>query len=391
MKSPLHSVLLGLSGLLFWTTQGEILGRLKSARNWLSILLGITVCLLGYLPPYLTDREAFIASYIVRETAGKGPSGLHWTVGLVSTFGFYLFPWILLAFTAYARLLISGISILREDPVRRRLILLSFSLFAPSVTFFTLHPYTFENYNLPVISGVFLLIATFWSGAEGAWSRLFRATHVLMATVALIFGMALAALYHRFAPIPWWPKSALILSVLFAVLAGAAFLLAAFLRRPERRVLAAAAAGSLLLVSVGFPVSVIGEFELLDLRSYLAQPASQGRRVIYSNIGYNMFNEAGQLSFFLGREVERGHSSSVLKDAFLNGAIVLVGPHGYEQHFREFAKKEFPQIPLKVTPWRRWLTRGKAPNGQPVWQEAWARRDLSLLQHPYWIMERADR
>jgi hypothetical protein len=71
LKSPLHSVFLGVTALLFWGWEGTLLPRMKDLRAWGAALAGILVCALGYAPPFLLDRQAWVDSYLLREQLQK--------------------------------------------------------------------------------------------------------------------------------------------------------------------------------------------------------------------------------------------------------------------------------------------------------------------------------
>src|SRR6185437_3032439 len=109
-KSPLHSALGGTAAVLFWLLSGQLWKRLKSWRCWAAVLLGVAVCAIGYAPAYFLDRTNFVKIYIVRETFAKASSEQPRSVSLVSVFGFYLFPWLLLGLVAYGEALWSMVT-----------------------------------------------------------------------------------------------------------------------------------------------------------------------------------------------------------------------------------------------------------------------------------------
>jgi len=97
IKSPLHSVFLGLAGCLHFLFEGTLLSRLKSPRSWLAVAAGIGTCILGYVPTAALDFSNFYARYIQKETVQKSTSGQHWSVALVPIVSFYFLPWIFFA------------------------------------------------------------------------------------------------------------------------------------------------------------------------------------------------------------------------------------------------------------------------------------------------------
>jgi 4-amino-4-deoxy-L-arabinose transferase-like glycosyltransferase len=210
MKSPLHSVFLSCSALLFWIFTGELWHRIQQRRSWLALSLGIAIGAVGYLPAATLDTAAFWQTYILRETLSKkGGSGQGWSVAIWSSFGFYLFPWALLAPLTYAQTVLNARALF-QNPSFYRCFSLGFSLFIPSALFFCFHPYRFENYNLPVISGVWLWIAAVlgatWSSdqANSLWKTLYKIA--LGLTGLLLIGVAVAFSYGilHFPPLSAW-------------------------------------------------------------------------------------------------------------------------------------------------------------------------------------------
>ena len=59
-KSPLHSVLLGVSAALFWALTGALRYKWKKSSTYFAASTGILVCALGYAPVYFLDQEAFL-------------------------------------------------------------------------------------------------------------------------------------------------------------------------------------------------------------------------------------------------------------------------------------------------------------------------------------------
>ncbi|RZA06400.1 MAG: hypothetical protein EOP11_10470, partial [Proteobacteria bacterium] len=156
-KSPLHALLMGLTAVGFWAWEGTLIPRMKSLRAYGAAIAGIALCGLGYLPPYLFDRAAWIDTYLLRETLQKPSNGAPWHYPIIPLFTYSLFPWMLPAFVAYA----DGISRLwrrqraiRTTPGARRVMALGIALMVPSVAFFLYHPYRGQNYDLPVVGGL---------------------------------------------------------------------------------------------------------------------------------------------------------------------------------------------------------------------------------------------
>jgi 4-amino-4-deoxy-L-arabinose transferase-like glycosyltransferase len=398
-KSPLHSALLGSSAVLFWLFQGELWTRLKNPRAWLAVLGGVFVCVAGYAPAFFLDHDNFWNCYVLRETLGKGDTGQHWSVSIVSAFGFYLFPWVLLGLVSYVHLA-AWLPRLLSLSSARRLLLLGVAGFTPSVLFFYLHPYHFENYNLPVISAIWLEVGTTWgtlaatrhrpSPGTALWQTLYSFAFGITAFFVFLFPLALTVLYYHFSPMPeWWPSYLLPLVYVGSLISVSGLLYFGIRtrgRRPEW--LAITSVGFLWGLTAFF--AVLGEREMFDLKRYLAQQHENGNQVAlgYYNLNRNIWSEWGYLNFWVGHEVHGLHTPENLRAAVRNGETILVtSKENSIDEFKAFMSKEFPGRPLHVIAWKRWRTQGRSENGDPLWRSAWDKRDLSALETDYWIVE----
>jgi len=390
-KSPLHAVLAGSAAILFWLVNGELLTRLKNWKSWAAMISGVAFCASGYLPAYLLDRENFVNYYIIRETLAKGDSGQSWTISYQSVLGFYLFPWILVAFLAdiefFSKLFRPWQYFF--DPKQRRALSLAICGIIPSFAFFTWHPYHFENYNLPVISGVILFVGLIFSSKRSArYAIAYRVAIALTAMIILVLPIGLQLLTHQFAPLPgWWP-SALVPTVWIATALSSLGLLyfgvIDKIKKPQW--LALSMAG--FLFSVGCVITMIGERELVDLNQYLT--SAQGvndQELGYYNLQHNIWSEWGLMNFWIHRKVVALNEPNELKAALRSGETVLV-PARQVPDFQDFVKKELPEMSLTTLPWKRWLTQGKSPSGDPLWKDAWDHHDISLLETDYLIVKK---
>ena len=387
VKSPLHSVFIGVSGILFWLMQGELWKRLKSPMCWLAVVAGVAFCVLGYVPAYLGDTENFMKLYIYKETVYKSLSGQPWTTPLASTFGFYLLPWMLLAIVSYAQIIFRAREFFR-DKALRRLMALSIASFAPNVVFFIYHPYRFENYDLPVISGVILLVSVAWAAADARWKRWYAASFLVLAVVVVIAVVGIVVIPLHFGSMPsWWPAGlpwAAAVAGLYAAWILVRFGFQGLGSRPDRIALGSVG----FFVMAGLMMSVLGERELVDLRRIIAREESQGRplKLSYYNIQHNIWSEWGLLSLWIQRPVVSIHTDARLKEALLAKETILVPAGDFLMELRAFAQKETPGVALDVEAWKRWRTHGATESGKPLWREAWDKRDISLLERDFYIV-----
>jgi 4-amino-4-deoxy-L-arabinose transferase-like glycosyltransferase len=390
-KSPLHAVFAGASAILFWLVNGELPQRLRNWKSWCAAFFGIAVCTAGYLPAFLFDRENFVQFYLVRETLDKGDSGQSWFVSYQSVLGFYLFPWLLIALVCYADFFAKLVRPWKRffDPKIRRAYSLAICGIFPSFAFFTWHPYHFENYDLPVISGVVFFIGLVFGTRLQGLRWVYRMAALLTAVILLVLPVGLTALSIHFAPLPaWWPSW--LVPLAWGATAASCFGLIYFGTVQNFKSLQWVAFSMVgFLIVMGSTVTTIGERELFDLRQFLKTPAGQNARELgYYNLQHNIWSEWGLLNFWIHRKVVGLHEPAQLKQALTSGEVILVPARQPQRDFRDFIKKELPDLPLEIIPWKRWLTQGKSESGQSLWKEAWDRRDIGILETDYLIVRR---
>ncbi len=391
IKAPLHSVFLGVTALLFWLSTGQLFEKIKNWKAWAAALCGIAVCVAGFAPVLVFDYSNFVSTYISKEILGKIATNQSRWVTINSAFGFYLLPWLFLALVSYFQL-VARLPRLVEDLRARRMLALGFSGFIPSVLFFLWHPYRFENYNLPVISGILLLIVTAFHFRTAVWDHLYRLGFLLTAVLAASFPILLTILAGRFSPLPaWWPGWLVPFVWITSLLSVVGILwFGVFGKTLRLQWLAPSALG--VFWAIGAFCAVLGEREMVDLRALIAETKAHGARpeLVYYNLHVNMFSEWGLLSCSVGTPIPGIHAPDRLRQAMMSGKTVLVPAGEGTDHFRAFIKREFP--PEKgnvfvIRPWKRWKTHG-AENNVPLWRVAWDRRDLSILERDYLIVRR---
>jgi 4-amino-4-deoxy-L-arabinose transferase-like glycosyltransferase len=383
IKSPLHSVFLGSAGLLFWLANGEALSRLKSPRSWAALLLGITVGVAGYLPAAIFDYANFLERYLLKETYNKSSSGQGVMVTLTSTFGFYLFPWIFFALSSYFRMFTPQFwRTLSKSHLR--IFKLCLSLVAPSVLFFCYHPYRFENYNIPVISGVIVWLGVMSDLPGKAFIALERAGLALLALIFIALAVFVWGLQVFFHPDPsWWPNTLGWSSACGMLGTALCFIRFGVLpKRPQLGPLTYSCLG--LYLSIGLISTVLGEREILDLRTTLNQNPTVN--ISYYNPKKNIWNEWGLLNLVLDRRIQSLHSDQTLSAALREHHMILVPGKDFLEELTQFQKARHPDLTLKALPWKRWRTRGMAQDGRPLWLEAWNTKDLSVLERDFYIV-----
>lgn len=392
LKSPLHAVFLGSTAILFWAWQGELWPRVRNPLAWASALAGIAVCGLGYLPAYLLDGENWWATYVLRETFHKPGNGAPWHYPIIPLFTYSLLPWMLPGFVAY----VDGISriwrkqrLIRATPGSKRVIALGLSAIVPTVVFFLWHGYRGQNYNLPAIGGLVLVIASIWATRADTWSRAYSLSLGVTSLIFLIVPIALTVMTRHFDPMPfWWPSW--LLPVLWI---GGLFTARGFWRegvtfnmaRPaslSRRVL-------WFFLAFGALSSTLGEREMIDIRHRIFGAEKEGKplKVSYYNLQRNIWSEWGYLNFQIPYPVSGLFTEADLFAAIRAGDLILVPGDEWFDRMKESVAREFPGAELAVEPWRRWRTKGKNAEGVPVWKQAWDSRDLSKLEKHFYLVQ----
>lgn len=399
LKSPLHAVLLGTTGILFWIATGTLISRLKSWKAWLALGCGVLFCLVSYLPPLIFDYENFMATYLGRETFEKGSNGAPWHYPITPLFTYSLIPWMFAAIVAYfdgfQRFYLRAKSwkserkiIFAKESGHERLVLLGWCLILPSVLFFLYHPYRGQNYNLPVISGILIWLAALWSTSTGIWRKAYKGAMVVMAFIVLLVPILVTILVDRFRPMPdWWHTWTLPILWVGGVMTAKGYWDEA-IRFEMLRPQVLARKSIWFFWAVGFFLMVIGEREMIDIRQVYRVEKEQRPAVsfAYYNLHMNVWSEWAYLRFWAGVPVYGLHKEDSIRKAIANRDMIVVLDERQEEKVRGIAKAEFPNLHIEAIPWRRWKTKGKDRHGVPAWKNAWNNRDISLIEKRYQIL-----
>ena len=376
IKSPANSVLMGLGGMVFWWSRGLSRSHLFSKSAWLSLLAGVGVCVLGYLPMAVSNWTLFYESFLMGENVRRSANGFPWWSIWESNLGFSLFPWTLFFWTSVglaARFWRSG-----EKQVKM-IWWLGFSFVVPVVAFFTWHPYRHNHYGLPAIPGVFLMTLAGWQMAfqsRAKWvERLWIGLTRVSALALLLVGVALVGCLLHFSPMPaWWSAWFGWLSAGLMVLGGGMLL---FWLRPLAHVVCL----SLWMSGLLMFLTQVGEREMIDLRRLKDQ--RPGFSAWYYDVHHHPWSEWAYLRYMVGAEIRGVHSevglSRVLDSATKEPTWILVPGDEWLKQLEKVLVSRRQRLHWSVTPWVRWVTR-------PNLVEAWHQRDLSRLERSFWIV-----
>ncbi|MCO5144491.1 MAG: hypothetical protein M9962_15540 [Oligoflexia bacterium] len=391
LKSPLHSVLLGVTALLFWTWNRELLARIKAPSAWGAALLGVLICVLGYAPAFILDRENFINTYILRETLHKPANGAPWHYPIIPLFTYSLFPWTLPAIIAYW----DSISrfwrkqrVTRVTAGAKRVMALGLVMVIPSVLFFIWHPYRGQNYNLPVIGGLILYVCAVWASRADRWNRAYSLSLVLTAFLVMIVPVLLTFVAKRFDPMPFWWPSWLLPVVWIGCLFSFRGLWKEGFTFSMIRPASLARRTMWIFIAMGAISSVLGEREMVDVRDqiYQAKKENQELKITYYNLQKNIWSEWGYLNFMIPHPVKGLFTQDDLVDAVNSSSLIIVPGDHWLEEMKNQLNPIFPNAKWEIEPWRRWKTKGKNAQGVPAWKDAWNTRDLNKVEKRFYMV-----
>lgn len=374
IKSPLHSVLIGVGGLFFWLLNAELLPRLKQPKSWLALFCGILTCIAAYVPILIFDYKNFYSTYILREQFEKANNNRTWDY-VITPLLHFLLPWTFLTLGAMARLLAMPMPKKRaalKKSVDLTMLKLGVGMALPTLLFWATWTYKGQNYNLPTLSALLLFGWAAFNGNLPRWA--FRSAGIL----GLITFVLVATLIAHFWPLPeWWSLGWAILSVVMMLAFSAAFIFA-----EDVRVLATGAVA--FFVAFGAMITPLGEREMLDVRHFLKE--NPNVTLHYYNLDPSIWSEWGLLQLTLHRPIYGLHKPHYLARAVKPGHAILVQNSAALNMVMSYWRQHPTSHEPIVTPWARWLTKGKSHDGRSKWRTAWESRDLHQLEREFFIV-----
>jgi|GEM_PF-2863177 len=378
LKSPLHSVLLGSSALIYWTWTRQWTSLVRRPAEWLSLFLGILVGALPYVVLLSIDHEAFYATYIEREhlTRGTNQNDL---LGAVGPFiGGQLQPFILLLLFGLAagrrrRPLNADLSLMRPQLMR-----LIISVGIPTTLFFAWHHFHSDIYFLPLLAPLSILTALVVGNLADVYPRLWFAAKVSTAVVLAAVAMLLDLIVARFYPFPdWWAgyrtpviTIALVVSILSLVL---------FVIRKDqlRSVYALLVALVSLYIGTGQLLLGLEAHERAALVSTTSDLAARPWSRL--NLTENLWADQGLLSVLLQRPIGVVISRAALSQSLTSGSVLFVIDEAQLAIVKDEAQS-LGRNDLIIRPYHTWRVHGRAANGQPAWRVAWDERSMLPLE-----------
>ena len=384
-KSPLHSVLLGGSGVFYWLLQGSLSRRLLSIRSWVHVGVGVLICALGYAPAFILDTQNFIQHYIHRETF-KGASGSHWWTCLVPMLSYFLWPWMsfwIFAIVGFVRSVGLGLwSWGNLSAERKDLWKLTLAGLLPAHLFFAFYHYRVDHYALPTLSAQVMLIILLMEQSDSLMIRLRHAFLALSSVLTLSIPICFQFVQMHFQfssevwpfwflPLLWVLSAVFVSSQIRQYFLGVNHVLSRF-----------ATVGRVCLISmVGAILLVFGEMEIYPLREQFLKETQRTAtpEFFYYAANDSIWNEWGLMSFVLRQEIEPIYHNQELDRAIRNESLILARNDEQKTRLLSYARSLNPSVEVKTFPWKRWRVLHLDLNGQALLLKAWLEKDLSVI------------
>ena len=388
LKSPAYSLFLGLSVVLYWVLIQEIRTKISEWKNYVAIVFGIGISIAGYLPILIYDGDAFIDTYILRESLSKGSNGVPWTTAFFPIFTYFLAPFMFVAIFSYLlsfyKTLFKKVDVL--DKHERRLIKLGIALSTPTLLFFTFHPYRGDIYALPIVSATMLMAYVFFR----AYLREYEKTYIflmrLSSYVLSLVPLLVIALYLRLSPMPeWWSP------LLFPLAVFTLFFTLWFVHRESKKVLKESPlllglAFIPLLLTLSLMLQDFGKGEIKGLQEYVKTNKITKPLGDY-NLYKNYWNQYGALNFWAGVDVVGLFSKEELALFIIDGGSVIVEGDNRLEEFEQNLPEHLSMKDFDIYLWKRWLTHGKGPNGESKFVQYFKSKNISDIQKNYYILK----
>ena len=388
LKSPAYSLFLGLSVLLYWVLTQQIKSRVLEWKNYLAIAFGIGVSIAGYLPILIYDGDTFIDTYILRESLSKGSNSVPWTTAFFPIFTYFLAPFMFVAIFSYLlalyKTLFKKLDVLNTE--ERRLIKLGIALSAPTLLFFTFHPYRGDIYALPIVSATMLMAYVFFRAYLNEYEKTYVFLMRLSSYVLSLVPLLVIALYLRLAPMPeWWSP------LLFPLAVFTLVFTLWFVHKESKKVLSESPlllslAFIPLLLTLSLMLQDFGKGEIKGLQEYVKINRIKKPLGDY-NLYKNYWNQYGALNFWAGVDVVGLFSKEELALFIKDGGSVIVEGDNRLEEFEQNLPEHLSMNNFDIYLWKRWLTHGKGPNGESKFVQYFKSKNISDIQKNYYILK----
>lgn len=387
-KSPVYSIFLAFSVMLYWIFTSQFKERIKLKNTWITFGIGVAVGIGGYLPILLQDYDVFVQRYIIKESLNKGANGVTWESAFFPVFTYYLAPWMFAAVFSYFIAIYSIFSkkarILTANELR--LVKLSLAIIIPTVTFFTIHPYRGEIYALPTVSATLLIALVYWKAYMYKLETIYIWMMRLSVLVLSVIPVTIIALVIHLSPMPdFWP-SWLIYLAIFGGLFSLYFVFSYSKKVTSDGPGALIIAFIPVFLMVGFLLKSFGEGEMQGIKEYIAKNHVT-QPIGYYNLDRNGWSEYGYLNFWIDHKIVGIHTLQSLKNWMQNGGIIILPAKIPLQDFEKQVNDMVPNSKFEISPWKRWLTHGQDEQGNSTFKKYWDTKDISTIEQNFYIIK----
>lgn len=384
LKSPLHSVLIGSSAVLFWLCEGSLRQNFFPPKKLFYAFIGILICSAGYAPAYFWDHAVFMTTYIGRETLEKPGNASPWWIPILPFFLHFPLPWTALMWTSIWSVL--PIHPKRLTPPNRRLAVLGFCYLVVSIAFFIWHPYRVSHYNLPVTCGLVLIFVSALSTLQihaSPW-------RIAWLSMPLIFTLLTLALFLLFTqmrtPQGTWPWATVFFATLATAMSWKVWLQKKI--KPIQFFETMAISAAIFYIGVGVLIAWMGSLDLLDLKQEIVR-IEQNRKPVqisYFNLRKSVWNEWALTAYSLGRPTRSLNTIEDVRGALQQGDLIIAMDIETVDLLRTETEKLALPVRLQVSPWKRWRSHGRDAHGKILWRSAWNQRDAGVLRGDYYMV-----
>lgn len=387
LKSPLHSLLLGISVVLYFLFSGALFSQLLGKKSRVACLvLGIAVCTSGYALPFLLDSTNWLDTYIYREQINRPRFSDSGFMFLLNNFVLNLFPWSFLALFSIFFFIKTALkkNIQMDESIRAGL-----AFFVPTFLFFYGLGYRAAWYGLPLLSSVWILLLAPLLNRYQELGFIQVVARSMIPCVVLFGVLGLVCHFMFFDGTSWWNLSntlwvvgVCIASIVFLELAGA------HKEQVNRTMALALGVATFWMGALGL-TATLGEAETADLRSIIKDTSTPIR---YSNVNKENYNEWGYMAYMLGRPTHFANSFEDLFEAAARGEALVFMTKDELDGFWAWTHSQVsgnvqPHVALDV--WRRW------PRNARQLKEIWSARETTeniwdrVTRH-YYVVRFAD-
>ncbi len=364
LKSPLHSVLLGISVVFYFQLSRQLFSKLLcNPARWGALVLGVVVSGFGYALPYFLDTERWLGTYMFREQIDRPRFADSGSGFLINNFILHVFPW---SFIVVSAVLLFLKKLKNRDFHFDELAKVGLAFLLPTFLFFFGLGYRAAWYGLPMVPALIMFITSYLSGRPQPIRDIANA---VLPWSALMMGIILLGHALFYEGTSWWTwRVSLTLSGLFlcsfllleAVVSGRKIAAGAF-----------TSAGVALFWCglLGFS-GVVGGAELTDLKALLSRNPEP---LHYNNVKKENYSEWGYMAYMTGRPTYFSTNFDDLFAAGKRGHLIVFTKAEELNDFWNWMKANGRKSELSVPPqihlWRRW------PRNFAQLRQLWSERD----------------